>query len=36
MVLSATARAGVSAFSKAISLELAENNITVNVILPEE
>jgi len=34
MVLSATARAGVSAFSKAISLELAENNITVNVILP--
>lgn len=34
MVLSATARAGVSAFSKAISLELAKENISVNVICP--
>ncbi len=34
MVLSATARAGVAAFSKAISNELAVNNITVNVICP--
>jgi len=34
MVLSATARAGVAAFSKAISTELAVNNITVNVICP--
>ena len=36
MVLSATARAGVAAFSKAISNELALNNITVNVICPED
>lgn len=34
MVLSATSRAGVAAFTKAISLELAEENITANVILP--
>ena len=34
MVLSATARAGVAAFSKAISNELAIHNITVNVICP--
>jgi 3-oxoacyl-[acyl-carrier protein] reductase len=34
MVISATARAGVAAFSKAISNELAINNITVNVICP--
>lgn len=34
MVLSATARAGVSAFSKAISNELAEFNITINTICP--
>ncbi len=34
MVLSATARAGVSAFSKAISNELAEYNITINTICP--
>ncbi len=34
MVLSSTARAGVSAFTKAISLELAEYNISVNVICP--
>jgi 3-oxoacyl-[acyl-carrier protein] reductase len=34
MVLSATARAGVAAFSKSISNELAVNNITVNVICP--
>ena len=36
MVLSATTRAGVASFTKAISLELAEENITANVILPEE
>lgn len=34
MVLSATMRAGVSAFSKSISQELAEFNITVNTICP--
>ncbi len=34
MVLSATSRAGVTAFTKAISKELAENNITVNTICP--
>lgn len=34
MVLSATARAGVSAFSKAISNELAEYNVTINTICP--
>lgn len=34
MVLSATVRAGVAAFSKAISTELAPFNITVNVICP--
>ena len=34
MVLSATTRAGVASFTKAISLELAEYNITANVILP--
>tara|TARA_B100000900_G_scaffold395210_1_gene393369 strand:+ start:3568 stop:4353 length:786 start_codon:yes stop_codon:yes gene_type:complete len=34
MVLSATTRAGVASFTKAISLELAEENITANVILP--
>ena len=34
MVLSATTRAGVAAFSKAISTELAPFNITVNVICP--
>ena len=34
MVLSATARAGVAAFSKAISNELAINNISVNIICP--
>lgn len=34
MVLSATTRAGVSAFSKAISQELAPFNITVNTICP--
>lgn len=34
MVLSTTARAGVSTFSKAISVELADSNITVNVICP--
>jgi 3-oxoacyl-[acyl-carrier protein] reductase len=34
MVLSATARAGVSAFSKSISHELAEDNVTINTILP--
>lgn len=34
MVLSATARAGVSAFSKAISAELAARGITVNTLCP--
>jgi 3-oxoacyl-[acyl-carrier protein] reductase len=34
MVLSATMRAGVAAFNKAISLELAPYNITVNAICP--
>ena len=32
MVLSATARAGISAFSKAISSEFAKYNVTVNVV----
>lgn len=34
MVLSATMRAGVSAFSKSISQELAQDGITVNTICP--
>jgi len=34
MVLSSTARAGVGAFSKAISTELAPFNITANVVCP--
>jgi 3-oxoacyl-[acyl-carrier protein] reductase len=34
MVLSATLRAGVSAFTKAVSSEFAEYNITLNVICP--
>jgi len=34
MVLSATARAGRSAFSKTLAIELAQYNITVNVICP--
>ena len=34
MVLSATMRAGVAAFNKAISIELAPYNITVNAICP--
>ena len=34
MVLSATARAGVSAFSKAIATELAPHGITVNTVCP--
>ena len=34
MVLSATMRAGVAAFNKAISIELASYNITVNAICP--
>lgn len=34
MVLSATMRAGVSAFSKAISIELAAFGITVNTVCP--
>jgi len=34
MVLSATARAGVSAFAKAISIELAAQGITVNTLCP--
>jgi len=34
MVLSATTRAGVAAFSKSLGIELAEFNIAVNVICP--
>ncbi len=34
MVLSATMRAGVSAFSKSIASELAEHGVTVNTICP--
>jgi 3-oxoacyl-[acyl-carrier protein] reductase len=34
MVLSATTRAGVSAFSKTLAIELAQSNISVNVICP--
>ena len=34
MVLSATMRAGVAAFNKAISIELAPYNVTVNAICP--
>ncbi|MCM2303295.1 MAG: SDR family oxidoreductase [Elusimicrobia bacterium] len=34
MVLSASARAALSAFSKAISVELAQHNITVNTVCP--
>tara|TARA_Y100000816_G_C26072418_1_gene564224 strand:- start:314 stop:1105 length:792 start_codon:yes stop_codon:yes gene_type:complete len=34
MVLSATMRAGVSAFTKAISTELADKGITVNTVCP--
>ena len=34
MVVSATVRAGVSAFTKAISTEFACFNVTANVILP--
>lgn len=34
MVLSATTRAGVSAFSKSLAIELAQFNISVNVICP--
>ncbi|MFL0162047.1 SDR family oxidoreductase [Aquirufa salirivi] len=34
MVLSATLRAGVSAFTKAVSFEFASDNITLNVICP--
>jgi 3-oxoacyl-[acyl-carrier protein] reductase len=34
MVLSATTRAGVSSFSKALAMELAKFNISVNVVCP--
>jgi 3-oxoacyl-[acyl-carrier protein] reductase len=34
MVLSATTRAGVAAFSKALAIELAQFNISVNVVCP--
>jgi 3-oxoacyl-[acyl-carrier protein] reductase len=34
MVLSATARAGLSAFSKAVAVELAPFNVSVNVVCP--
>lgn len=34
MVLSATARAGVSAFSKSVSIELAPKGVTINTLCP--
>ena len=34
MILSATARAGLAAFSKALSIELAPAGITVNTVCP--
>ena len=34
MILSATTRAGLAAFSKAIAIEFAEYNITSNIISP--
>jgi 3-oxoacyl-[acyl-carrier protein] reductase len=34
MVLSATLRAGVSAFTKAVAIELAPRNVTVNTVCP--
>ncbi len=34
MVLSATARAGLAAFNKSVSIELAESNITANILCP--
>ncbi len=35
MGLSTTARTGLTAFSKALSLEVARNNVTINQLLPE-
>ena len=35
MILSATARTGLTAFSKALSLDVAADNVTINNLLPE-
>jgi 3-oxoacyl-[acyl-carrier protein] reductase len=35
MILSATARTGLTAFSKALSIDVARDNVTVNNLLPE-
>ena len=35
MSLSTSARAGLTAFSKAISKDVAKNNVTINNLLPE-
>jgi 3-oxoacyl-[acyl-carrier protein] reductase len=35
MALSATARTGLTAFAKAMSLEVARDNVTINQLLPE-
>jgi 3-oxoacyl-[acyl-carrier protein] reductase len=35
MILSATARTGLTAFSKALSLDVAVDNVTINNLLPE-
>ena len=35
MILSATARTGLTAFSKALSMDVAVDNVTVNNLLPE-
>ena len=34
MILSSTARAGLSAFSKALSIEMAPNGVTINTVCP--
>ncbi len=35
MILSATARTGLTAFSKVLSLDVAVDNVTINNLLPE-
>lgn len=35
MILSATARTGLTAFSKALSIDVAADNVTINNLLPE-
>ncbi len=35
MALSSTARTGLTAFAKALSLDVASNNVTINQLLPE-